>query len=140
MTTASDIISGALRKLGIRASETPISDPEMSDGLEDLNDLGESKGLFKAVANPSDTIRVPRGLDGALKLVLAEKLLPDYSDVPLTPQLQKQFADAWDDIWRITNGSIEVNFPSTLPMGSGNQDAYYAWDSAFFNEGQSPNF
>ena len=140
MATASDIISGALRKLGIRASETPISDAEMSDGLEDLNDLGESNNLFPAVSSPSDDIRIPRGLDGALKLVLAEKILPDYSDIMLTPQLQKQFADAWSDIWRITNGSIVVNFPNTLPSGTGNQDYAYLWDDVFFNEQQAPNF
>ena len=98
MTTASDIITGALRKLGIRASETLIDDAEMADGLEDLNDLGESKMLFKAVPSPSSIIRVPRGLDGALKLVLAEKIMADYPDIPLTPQLQSQFRDAWNDI------------------------------------------
>ena len=140
MATASDIISGALRKLGIRASETPISDAEMSDGLDDLNDLGESNNLFPAVSSPTDTIRVPRGLEGALKLVLAEKILPDYSDIMLTPQLQKQFADAWSDIWRITNGSIVVNFPNTLPLGTGNQDYAYLWDDVFFNQQESPNF
>ena len=48
MTTASDIITGALRKLSIRASETAISASEMQDGLEDLNDLGENKKWFQA--------------------------------------------------------------------------------------------
>ena len=140
MTTASDIITGALRKLGIRASETLIDDAEMADGLEDLNDLGESKMLFKAVPSPSSIIRVPRGLDGALKLVLAEKIMADYPDIPLTPQLQSQFRDAWNDIWRITNGTITVKFPNTVPIGSGNQDIGYLWDNTFFNETESPNF
>lgn len=140
MATASDIITGALRKLGIRASETPIDDAEMADGLDDLNDLGESNNLFPAMSSVSDTVRVPRGLEGALKLVLAEKILPDYSDIPLTPQLQKSFANAWDDIWRITNQSIVVNFPNTVPLGSGNQDASYLWDNTFFNESEAPNF
>ena len=140
METASDIIHGALRKLGVRASETSISSSEMSDGLEDLNDLGASYRLFAPVANASDTIRVPRGLDGALKMVLAEKLMPDYSDIQLTPTLQKGFADAWDEIWRITNGTIKVNFPNTVPLGSGNDDSYYLWDDVFFREQEDLNF
>ena len=140
MTTASDIITGALRKLGIRAAETDISDPEMQDALEDLNDLGADKRLFAPVSNPSDTIRVPRGLDGPLKLALAEKILPDYADIELTPQLQRQFTQAWDDIWRITNGTIEVKFPNTLPLGSGNDDSYYLWDDVFFREQENLNF
>lgn len=140
MATASDIIEGALRKLGVRASETAISDAEMSDGLEDLNDLGESKRLFPAVASLTDEIRVPRGLDGALKLVLAEKLMPDYADIQMNPVFQRLFSDAWNDIWRITNGSIVVNFPNTVPLGTGNQDYAYLWDDVFFNEQQAPNF
>lgn len=140
MATASDIIKGALRKLGIRESETAISDPEMQDALDDLNDLGSDKGLFSPVENPSDTIRVPRKLEGALKMVLAEKVIVDYADIPLTPQLQKQFSEAWDDIWRVTNGTIEVNFPNTLPLGSGNEDSYYLWDYMFFREQETPNF
>jgi len=140
MATASDIIKGALRKLGVRESESAISDSEMADGLEDLNDLGASNNLFAPVANVSDTIRVPRGLDGALKLALAEKLLPDYSDIQLTPVLAKSFNGAWNEIWRITNGTIEVNFPNTLPLGSGNDDSYYLWDDSFFSESEKLNF
>lgn len=140
MATASDIIKGALRKLGVRESESAISDSEMADGLEDLNDLGSANKLFAPVANVSDTIRIPRGLDGALKLVLAEKLLPDYSDIQLTPVLAKSFNGAWNEIWRITNGTIEVNFPNTLPLGSGNDDSYYLWDDVFFRESEKLNF
>ena len=140
MATASDIIKGALRKLGVRESESAISDSEMADGLEDLNDLGSSNNLFAPVANVSDTIRIPRGLDGALKLALAEKLLPDYSDIQLTPVLAKSFNGAWNDIWRITNGTIEVNFPNTLPLGSGNDDSYYLWNDSFFSESDKLNF
>ena len=140
MATASDIIKGALRKLGVRESESAISDSEMADGLEDLNDLGASNNLFAPVANVSDTIRVPRGLDGALKLALAEKLLTDYADIQLTPVLAKSFNGAWNEIWRITNGTIEVNFPNTLPLGSGNDDSYYLWDDSFFSESEKLNF
>lgn len=140
MATASDIISGALRKLGIRASETLISDSEMADGLEDLNDLGKTKRLFPAVASPSDNIRIPRGLDGALKLALAEKIMADYSDLMLTPQLQSSFNKAWDDIWRITNGNLDVKYPDTLPVGSSNQANYYLWNDAFFNQNNNLNF
>lgn len=140
MATASDIIKGALRKLGVRASETEIEDFEIEDGLEDLNDLGASHRLFAPVANPSDTIRVPRGLDGPLKLALAQKIAPDYSDIEISPRLERAFADAWDDIWRITNGTIEVKFPNTVPLGSGNDDSYYLWDDVFFREQENLNF
>ena len=48
MTTSADIISGALKHLGIRAAESPLTAAEVQDGLEDLNDMGaewEEDGL-----------------------------------------------------------------------------------------------
>lgn len=140
MATASDIIQGALRKLGIRASETPIDDAEMADGLDDLNDLGEANLLFRAVSNVSDTIPVARNMEGALKLVLAEKVSVDYEGLVISPMLAKQIANAWDDIYRIKNGSIDVKFPNTLPLGSGNQESQYLWDDTFFDETNGTNF
>lgn len=140
MATASDIVSGALRKLGITASETPLTSSEIADGLIELNNIGASKNLFPPVANASDTIRVPRALEGALMIVLAERLIVDYSNMTLSPTLEKQIAQAWNDIWRVTNGSIKVKFPNTLPTGSGNTDGYYLWDYVFFNETSEINF
>jgi hypothetical protein len=135
MTSASDIITGAFRKMGIRASESPITSAEMSDGLEDLNDLGASYNLFPPVENASDTINVPRQLIGDLKIVLAEKMMSDYADIQINPVLAKQVPKAWNNIWRVTNGLIETKFPSTLPTGSGNQDPYL-WDETFFPSSQ----
>jgi len=138
VATANDIIEGALRKLGIKASETPLTASEIADGLSELNDLGTSKNLFPAVSNGSDIIRVPRALVGDLKLVLAERLLVDYSDISLSPTLQKQIGEAWNNIWRVTNGTIVVQFPNTLPRGIANSS--YLWDEIFFNESQEQNF
>ena len=140
MATANDIISGALRKLGITASETPLTSSEIADGLVELNNLGASKNLFPPVSNASDTVRVPRALEGALMTVLAERLVVDYANLQLSPSLEKQIIQAWNDIWRVTNGDIKVKFPNTLPMGSGNYDGYYLWDSIFFNETSEINF
>lgn len=139
MTTANDIVSGALRKLGVRASETAIEDYEGQDGLEDLNDLAAENHLFPPVASLSDTINVPREMVGALKLVLAEKLMPDYPNIQLTPALNKQFLEAWDAIWRAKNGKLDVKFPNTVPRGTGNQGSPYVWDNAFM-DGQETNF
>ena len=140
MATANDIVSGALRKLGIKASESPLTSSEIVDGLVELNNLGASKYLFPPVASASDTIRVPRSLEGALMTVLAERLVVDYADMAVSPTLDKQIAQAWNDIWRVTNGTINVKFPDTLPMGSGNTDGYYLWDELFFNETGTLNF
>ena len=131
MTTASDIITGALRKLAVVSSEQPITSSEMADGLEDLNDLGASYKWFPPVSSANDDINVPREIVGDLKIILAEKMMPDYADIQINPTLSKQVPKAWNNIWRVVNGKIDYSFPSTLPMGSGNQDSY-VWDVTFF--------
>ena len=137
MTTASDIITGALRKLSIRASETAISASEMQDGLEDLNDLGESKKWFQAVASASDTLSIPREVVGPLKIILADSIKAEYPAAALDMTVVD---DAWNDMYRIINGNLNVNFPSTLPLGSGNQWSDYVWDQRFFTDEGKLNF
>lgn len=139
MTTANDIVEGALRKLGINASETGISTAEGQDGLEDLNDLAAEHMLFPPVDSLSATISVPRSMVGALKLVLAEKLLPDYEHIRLTPELNKAIQGAWDSIYRVKNGNMNVQFPNNLMRGTGNQGSPYVWDNTFF-ENEGTNF
>ena len=122
MATGSDIITGAFRKLQIRTSETPIEPDEMADGLEELNDIGAEYGLFPPVQIAGDTIRIDRGMEGPLKTILASMLAPEYIDnIPI--KLEEQIDSAWDSIWRIHNGSLNVQFPGTLPSGSGNHDS-----------------
>ena len=58
----------------------------------------------------------------------------------LNMPVSKSFNGAWNDIWRITNGTIEVNLPNTLPLGSGNDDSYYLWNDSFFSESEKLNF
>ena len=137
MATASDIITGALRKLSIRASETPISASEMADGLEDLNDLGENKKWFQAVSASTSILNIPRDVEGPLKIILADSIKAEYPAAALDPSVVE---DAWSDMYRIINGSLDTKYPSTLPLGSGNQWSDYVWDQRFFNEDGKTNF
>ena len=140
MATASDIAGAALRKLGIRSSETPIEADEMADALETLNDMGEAHSWFQAVADSSTELNIQRRAIGPLKSLLAEKLAPEYTAASITPNLQNEFNEAWRTIYMITNGDLNVAFPNTLPVGSGNQGCNsYLLENRFFNEG-SNNF
>jgi len=140
MATASDIATAAIRKLGVRNSESTIEDFEMADALDALNDIGSNHLWFSPVTDSSTDLRIPRQAVGPLKSILAQKLMPEYTNVQLTKQLQDDFDSGWEDMRRITNGSLNVKFPNTVPIGSGNQDCNnYLLENEFFND-SSTNF
>ena len=83
MPTALDIITQAMRKIGVlEASETPEADMSQ-DALDDLNKLlfdlvpeGADIG-FRAALAIGDTIPTPPELDRALMYMLAAEIAPD---------------------------------------------------------------
>ena len=85
MTTSADIISGALKHLGIRAAESPLTAAEVQDGLEDLNDMGaewEESGLrmgFEPNLDANATLNLPRSAIAAFKANLAVRIAAQYS-------------------------------------------------------------
>jgi hypothetical protein len=143
MATGGDFVRGALRKLGVRNSESPIESFEMQDGVEVFNDMMSElepvlKLGFSPIANEAATVRVPRGTHDALKYQLALRLAPDYSK-PITPELA---AGASGSMENLLNNNVfigDVKFPDSLPIGSGNGCPEYE-DQRFFPENEAENF
>jgi len=146
MATGADMVNGALRKLGINPSDSAIEGQEMLDGIESLNDMlieWENSGIvlgFAPIADSADTVRVPRGTENAIKANLAGRMASDYSK-QLSPALVAEIGASTDNMLRIISKPLDVEFPDTLPLGSGNQcsdDTY--WDQRFFNTNNKENF
>ena len=143
MATAQDIITRAFAQAGIKTQESPLEASEIQDGLDLLNDLGSSyeydlKLGFQPVMNISDVVRIPREAEHAFKTNLAVRLQSEY----LLPTDQTLFLDAQDSMDRLVRSRVhigDVDFPNTLPMGSGNQcDSGYYRD--FFPSKDGDNF
>lgn len=126
MTTALEVINRAFSIIGIRSSEVDLTDNEIADGIETLNDMMTEQaadGLqlgFAKVIDKTDDIEVPDWSLAAIKSNLAVRLAPEY-DRPLT-QAVVMFADS--SFTAIKNRSIVIgaaSFPDTLPVGSGNR-------------------
>lgn len=88
MATALDIITAAMRRLGVLPSGQSPSSNEAADGLEALNDMGASFDArnvytgWSALTLTDDVILDERHHEG-LKHMLAERIAPDYGmDVP----------------------------------------------------------
>ena len=98
MATAESFIKRALTKVGIRASESPLTADEVQDGLDLLNDMlseWENSGVtmgFLPVENASDEVRVPRNAHSAIKANLAVRTAPEYGRVVQQAGLHQQRA------------------------------------------------
>ena len=145
MASGADIVNGALRKLGVNPSDSAITGQEMLDGIESLNDMlieWENSGIvlgFAPIADSADTIRVPRGTEAAIKASLAGRLASDYSKQP-SASLMGEISAAFDNMLRIIQKPLDVEFPDTLPIGSGNQCIDINEDQRFFTANTEENF
>lgn len=143
MATALDIISGALKHLGVKASESAITDAEAIDGLVSLNDMGAELEVkhnlgFVPLSSLTDTVNIPRYADAAFKAILAVRLAPEYSK-PLTPELMALAMGTKTAMIDASTHIGDVDYPSTLPRGSGNEDSELLGDK-FFNQENGTNF
>ena len=146
MATATEIITRSLTRLGIRAAETSLEPSELQDGLSLLNDMlsnWEEAGYnlgFSPVAGLTDEIRIPRGANAAVIDSLAIMMAPEYSR-PISAALAASARLNFDNML-VANVFIgDVDMPSTLPRGSGNQCEDDAWfDTTFFPQKDKRNF
>ena len=145
MASGADIVNGALRKLGVNPSDSAITGQEMLDGIESLNDMlieWENSGIvlgFAPIADSANTIRVPRGTEGAIKANLAGRLASDYSK-QISPALAAEISASTDNMLRIITKPLDVEFPDTLPLGAGNQCIDISEDQRYFPANNEENF
>lgn len=145
MATGTEFVTDALTRLGIRASETSLQPDEIQDGLRLLNDMmaGLEPTLqigFSPIANASDEVRIPRFADGAIKDRLAIRMAPEYSR-PVSNALISSAKGSWKDMLIAITFIGDVDYPSTLPQGSGNECHFGDdLDSRFFPEKNKRNF
>jgi hypothetical protein len=146
MATATEIITRSLTRLGIRAAETSLEPAELQDGLSLLNDMlsnWEEAGYnlgFSPVAGITDEVRIPRGANAAVIDGLAIFMAPEYSR-PVSPALAETFKTNFNNMLTANVFIGDVDMPSTLPRGSGNQCEDDNWyDETFFPEKNKRNF
>jgi len=147
MTTALQVINRAFSISGVRAAETPIQPEESVIGLDILNDhikmwsnLGILPGALP-INDTSDELNVPEYAEPALKYYVAAAISVEYN-IQVTQQLAFAAEEALNNLITInTNMGIDIDYPSTLPLGSGNRTIYKEdADVAFFPEVPKDNF
>ncbi len=145
MATAADIIKGALRRIQVIGSETAIEPDEIADGLEDLNDFGSQNEVgvvalgFTQLSDTGDTVSIPIEAVGYFKDHLAIYMAGQYG-APVSQSLMLSAENSQMAVLNAFQPIIDVEFPDTLPMGSGNDCDQTIEDQRFFDSNSIVNF
>ncbi len=123
--TAQSVIKDALQELLVQASEQPIEANEFQSGIRYLNRMMATtpyNGLgFVNVVDPSDIITIDDGAIEGVIFSLALKLAPQY-DIEPSQDLRINKRDAMKSLRKLSLVYKPTKMPSTMPVGSGNED------------------
>lgn len=144
MATALKHIERAFSKAGIKPAEEPLTNSEIEDALDCLNDLlsnWDGTGILKGtdpVMNPSDELAVPRYASWAIKSNLALMIAGEYG-IQISQALAFDAVNSMNSLLSISLDKSPLPYPSTLPRGSGS-DWGFGWRRNFYPEEKENNF
>ncbi len=127
-----ECVRDALQEIGQQAAEQPVQPDEMATGIRYLNRmmLGIAYlGLgYTVVTSASNTMTIPTYAEEWVVLALAKRLIPQFPSVdPETKfTLNENLKEAWNNLLKEAVQLESLTMPSTLPIGSGNEDCLSA--------------
>jgi hypothetical protein len=138
MATAGEVVIDALQNLIIQASESSIDPDEAQTAMRFMNDYMASISAYPGinlgytvVSSLGDTVTIPAAAIRGLKANLAIALAPQYS-VPLTNELMIAAQAGQKAMLSISFKMRKTQYPSTLPIGSGNRTRFSGNRSNFY--------
>lgn len=132
--TAGAIVRDALTELTVQGNEQTVQAVELNTGIRYLNrmmaalDANGIKLGYTVVNAPNDVLTVPAGVIEGIVYNLALRLASGY-DIAVSPSLAQSAADGMQVMENIGINIGKVAFPSTLPIGSGNENFAGSYDS-----------
>jgi len=127
MATAAQVITAALQKILVQASEAPLEADELSGAIFTMNNLMldyDASGIrlgYTEILTLGDDVTIPVGALRGLIYNLARDLVPEFGGE--FSQLAEDIAQSGLKTMRKLGVAITATeFPSTLPIGSGNED------------------
>jgi len=124
--TAESVINDALIELIAQEAEQGIDPFEFRRAVRVLNRMMTeyaAKGInlgYTVVTNPNDVITVPLGAISGMVYNLAVRLAPAL-DAVVTPALALSAKEGYKAMQHLGMNTTKMNYPSTLPIGSGNE-------------------
>lgn len=138
--TARDVLLAAFEDMVVRMDEETLTSSDEQTGIRYINwimadlaangvDLG-----FTKLTKINDPITIPEGAIMALTSILAHKLWPKYRTTePSANTIILNSRQARTQMFKIGVSIAATEYPSTLPIGSGN-DYPSATNSTFYSD------
>ena len=142
MATVAQVAKASLQRILVQASEAPLQPDEYSDFIfamnNYMNDL-DASGIqlgYTEVSALGDDVTIPTGALRGLIANMAIEVAPDYNGI-ISQGLVKAARDGFNTM-RLIGQSMGVSkMPSTLPIGSGNEDNLYGFSSHFYPDAEA---
>ena len=145
MVTIREVVEDAFEEIGVKTAEVPLTSDELQSGIRRCNDMltgWDDIGIifgYTPILNGDDVINVDRSAIRAIKKNLAIDLAPSFQKV-VGPALAAIASGTLEMLMASSSDIGEVDYPDSLPMGSGNQCANNGTDSRFFPNNNTDNF
>lgn len=127
MATVAQVANAALKRILVQGSDAPLEADEYQDFIFALNNFMlalDAEGVtlgYTEVSDLGDEITVPTGALRGIIANMAIEVAPDYNGT-VSPALAAA-ASKGMQVMRIIGQTISASsYPSTLPVGSGNED------------------
>jgi hypothetical protein len=136
--TARAIISDALRLIFVTGDEEPIENVDMYRGIRTLNRMMasfEADGIdlnYTSVSEPTDTVTIDSGAYGGVIANLALKLWPYYYKTDPSQMIMANAVIGKKELYKIAVVVEDMDFPDSLPTGSGNDILASEIEGPFF--------
>jgi len=137
MATVAQVAKASLQRILVQASEAPLEADEYQDFIFAMNNYMaqlDAQGIslgYTEVSDLGDEVTIPTGALRGLIANMAIEVSPDYGGVisqGLIAAAQQGFQSM-----RILGQRIQTSKnPSTLPLGSGNEDMLYGYSGHFY--------
>lgn len=137
MATVAQVAKAALGAILVQASESPLEADEYQDFIFAMNNYMASlaaKGVNLGYTNVStlgDTVTIPAGALTGLIANMAIQSVPYYGGV-VTPELAQTARDGMLAMRQLGQIITPTRLPSTLPIGSGNEDSTFGYSTHFY--------
>jgi hypothetical protein len=131
MATVAQVATASLKRILVQAADAPLEADEYQDYIFALNNFMlalDAEGItlgYTEVSDLGDEVTVPTGALRGIIANMAIEVAPDYNGT-ISPALANAAAEGMQ-VMRIIGQTISpASYPSTLPIGSGNEGGMFA--------------
>lgn len=142
MATVAQVAKSSLQRILVQASEAPLEPDEYQDFIFSMNNYMaelDAQGIqlgYTTVSDLGDEVTIPTGALRGLIANMAIEVAPDYNGI-ISQGLVKAARDGLNTM-RLIGQSMGVSkMPSTLPIGSGNEDNLYGFSGHFYPDAEA---